>query len=94
VTRTRVAAVVMIPLAILLGILGGHYWHATHTPQAVTLADQSASPAPGQPSTPSTPATPTPAAPAQPTEQAKRDPGPVVAALPKLDATKPEATKP
>lgn len=94
VTRTRVAAVVMIPLAILLGILGGHYWHVTHTPQAVTLADQPASPAQGQPSTPSTSATslpPTPTAPVQPTEQAKRDAGPVVAALPKPEPTKPEA---
>ena len=78
-TGTRVAALVMIPLAIVVGVVSGRLWHVSHSPQIAVLADHPATSAPDQAATVKpTPATPIPA-------QAT----PAVAALPKLETTKP-----
>ncbi len=93
VTRTRVAALVLIPLAIIIGLLGGRYWHVTHSPkpQVATLADQPVTAAPAPITTPPD----TSSAPAQPAPQvATRDPAAAAAPSPRTDAPRSSADAP
>lgn len=78
-TGTRVAALVMIPLAIIAGVVGGRYWHVTHSPrpQVTALADRPVTAAPA----PSTSPAPAP-------QVAARDPAPTIGTLPQIDAPK------